>query len=223
MSFPPRRSESGEDDFPGYWEPISLFSHVPHSNDRQPDHKERLYNNDNNPTSLHPQSPGTSFARLEIPKQSHAVYHIPAQATVQTPRPQGVYPDLGNISQPLPFEQITDSNMFTPLELFLQCSTQPNSNRSIPAGETPRSTSAPGTQRMRTPLSPLHAVQNRSFECKWRGCKSSRPFRRETDLIRHLRTIHISPAAFVCPEGSCGKPFGRRDHLMEHLKRRHRS
>ncbi|KAL3440149.1 hypothetical protein BJX65DRAFT_291024 [Aspergillus insuetus] len=63
----------------------------------------------------------------------------------------------------------------------------------------------------------MHAETN--FQCKWAGCRSSRNFRREGDLIRHLRTIHISPTAFVCPD--CQRSFGRRDHLNEHVKRRH--
>jgi hypothetical protein len=35
------------------------------------------------------------------------------------------------------------------------------------------------------------------FRCKWEGCRSSTNFRREGDLIRHLRTIHISPNAYI--------------------------
>ncbi|BCS23624.1 uncharacterized protein APUU_40068S [Aspergillus puulaauensis] len=56
------------------------------------------------------------------------------------------------------------------------------------------------------------------FECKWLGCRSSACFRREADLIRHLKTIHIAPNAYPCPEPNCGVAFGRKDHLKAHEK-----
>jgi hypothetical protein len=67
----------------------------------------------------------------------------------------------------------------------------------------------------------LHAPSpsQSSFRCQWAGCRSSRNFRRAGDLIRHLRTIHISPTAFLCSD--CQRSFGRRDHLTAHVKRRH--
>jgi hypothetical protein len=60
-----------------------------------------------------------------------------------------------------------------------------------------------------------------SFQCKWQGCRSSRHFRREADLIRHIRTIHISPYAHPCYVEGCDRSFGRKDHLQEHLRRCH--
>ncbi|GJP92146.1 alpha/beta hydrolase family protein [Aspergillus niger] len=59
-----------------------------------------------------------------------------------------------------------------------------------------------------------------AFECKWRGCSSSTRFSTEGDLVRHLKSIHISPDAYSC--SVCGKTFGRRDHLRDHQRRRHR-
>ncbi|KAL4746649.1 hypothetical protein BDW72DRAFT_184536 [Aspergillus terricola var. indicus] len=55
-------------------------------------------------------------------------------------------------------------------------------------------------------------------QCKWIGCRSSTPFIREADLIRHLRSVHIAPNAFFCDQHNCGKRFGRKDHLKAHLK-----
>ncbi|GLA48562.1 hypothetical protein AnigIFM63604_004080 [Aspergillus niger] len=59
-----------------------------------------------------------------------------------------------------------------------------------------------------------------TFECKWRGCSSSTRFSTEGDLVRHLKTIHISPDAYSC--SVCGKTSGRKDHLRDHRRRRHR-
>ncbi|KAL3465627.1 hypothetical protein BJX64DRAFT_285232 [Aspergillus heterothallicus] len=61
----------------------------------------------------------------------------------------------------------------------------------------------------------------RVFRCRWQGCRSNTSFRREADLIRHLRTVHISPKAFPCMEPDCGMGFGRRDHLRMHRRSRH--
>ncbi|KAL4928146.1 uncharacterized protein BDV17DRAFT_264895 [Aspergillus undulatus] len=59
------------------------------------------------------------------------------------------------------------------------------------------------------------------FRCRWEGCQSSTLFRRETDLLRHIKTIHISPEAYPCPEANCDRVFGRKDHVAQHMKRRH--
>ncbi|KAL2801976.1 hypothetical protein BJX63DRAFT_416095 [Aspergillus granulosus] len=58
-------------------------------------------------------------------------------------------------------------------------------------------------------------------KCMWEGCNSSTSFQREGDLIRHLKTIHISPDAYPCHEAKCSKTFGRNDHLQNHLRKRH--
>jgi hypothetical protein len=62
----------------------------------------------------------------------------------------------------------------------------------------------------------------RVFKCQWKGCLSLNDFRREADLLRHLKTIHISPAGYPCLLGNCNKVFGRKDHLQQHQRRRHR-
>ncbi|KAI9371616.1 hypothetical protein BJX61DRAFT_543494 [Aspergillus egyptiacus] len=57
------------------------------------------------------------------------------------------------------------------------------------------------------------------IKCKWEGCRSIQTFRKGSDLIRHIKTIHIFPDAYPCRE--CGKKFGRKDHLQGHTERRH--
>ncbi|KAL4878098.1 hypothetical protein BJY04DRAFT_221454 [Aspergillus karnatakaensis] len=59
------------------------------------------------------------------------------------------------------------------------------------------------------------------FRCKWEGCQSSTSFRREPDLIRHLKSIHIRPDAYACQFDGCTKAYGRKDHLQEHMRRAH--
>ncbi|KAL5333321.1 hypothetical protein BJX70DRAFT_71592 [Aspergillus crustosus] len=68
---------------------------------------------------------------------------------------------------------------------------------------------------MVTPITPV-------FQCKWSGCQSSTIFRREVDIVRHLRSIHLSPDAHHCLEKNCRRSFGRKDHLREHKRRCHR-
>ncbi|PYH66339.1 C2H2-type zinc finger protein [Aspergillus vadensis CBS 113365] len=76
---------------------------------------------------------------------------------------------------------------------------------------------APGS---RIPRAPSNTHSPPIFECKWRGCSSSTRFSTEGDLVRHLKSIHISPDAYSC--SVCGKSFGRKDHLRDHQRRRHR-
>ncbi|RDW68828.1 uncharacterized protein DSM5745_08588 [Aspergillus mulundensis] len=71
--------------------------------------------------------------------------------------------------------------------------------------------------------SPSPIYTRRVFRCKWQGCDGSHYFKREGDLVRHLRTIHISPGSYPCHAEGCTKVFGRRDHLCQHTKRRHAS
>ncbi|KAL2847917.1 hypothetical protein BJX68DRAFT_239056 [Aspergillus pseudodeflectus] len=59
------------------------------------------------------------------------------------------------------------------------------------------------------------------FKCKYKGCRSSISFLTEAALIRHLKNIHISPAAYPCLENHCERVFGRKDHLKQHIRRRH--
>ncbi|KAL4789162.1 hypothetical protein BDV19DRAFT_395302 [Aspergillus venezuelensis] len=60
------------------------------------------------------------------------------------------------------------------------------------------------------------------YRCRWEGCTSATLFRREADLMRHLKTIHVSPQAYHCPVFNCDRVFGRKDHVNQHVNRRHR-
>ncbi|RAO69341.1 uncharacterized protein BHQ10_005353 [Talaromyces amestolkiae] len=60
-----------------------------------------------------------------------------------------------------------------------------------------------------------------TFECKWEGCNYPGTFKREHELIRHLRTIHITPLAHHCPVEGCDKVCNRDDNLLQHMRNRH--
>ncbi|KAL4744714.1 hypothetical protein BDW72DRAFT_187942 [Aspergillus terricola var. indicus] len=58
-----------------------------------------------------------------------------------------------------------------------------------------------------------------SYCCEWIRCGHT--FNRRADLLRHLRSVHLSPVAARCPVQGCGQTFGRRDHLRHHMRRSH--
>ncbi|CEL11191.1 hypothetical protein ASPCAL14294 [Aspergillus calidoustus] len=61
-------------------------------------------------------------------------------------------------------------------------------------------------QELATPPSP---EKQSAFICKWENCTSTHVFRREIDLIRHIKTIHVAPQAFLCQTYLRGKAFSR--------------
>ncbi|CEL08206.1 hypothetical protein ASPCAL11357 [Aspergillus calidoustus] len=70
---------------------------------------------------------------------------------------------------------------------------------------------------------PTHPTQptTPSLQCRWQDCTSSATFRREADLLRLVKTVHVSRDAYRCPESHCDRTFGRRDHLRAHRRNRH--
>ncbi|CEL08202.1 hypothetical protein ASPCAL11353 [Aspergillus calidoustus] len=140
-------------------------------------------------------------------------------------RPSSSLSHLGNpiiVRHPYAREPPTWNATFAPLDRQVQADERSTSRAtgymSEVVDQSMHSTPSERPSIFRAPA-PLQIPD--SFRCKWAGCRSSRQFHRVGDLIRHLRTIHISPTAFTCPETDCGKSFGRRDHLSEHVKRRH--
>jgi hypothetical protein len=60
-----------------------------------------------------------------------------------------------------------------------------------------------------------------SKPCKWEGCKNTHPFSREADLLRHVKSVHISPGSYTCSEPRCRKSCSRKDNLAAHRQRIH--
>lgn len=78
---------------------------------------------------------------------------------------------------------------------------------------------------------------DRPYKCVVAGCTHSNGFSSKGDLERHKRSIHKQPflhevatRSHYCPELSCprssssssNEPFVRKDHLREHIKRKHK-
>ncbi|KAL2843457.1 hypothetical protein BJX68DRAFT_244004, partial [Aspergillus pseudodeflectus] len=74
-----------------------------------------------------------------------------------------------------------------------------------------------------SPSASTHPTQptTPALQCRWQDCTSSTTFRREADLLRHVKTVHVSRDAYRCPESHCDRTFGRRDHLRAHRRNRH--
>ncbi|KAJ5972972.1 Zinc finger C2H2 [Penicillium vulpinum] len=60
------------------------------------------------------------------------------------------------------------------------------------------------------------------LKCKWKHCEYSGSFSQRGALLRHIKTKHISPGLYECPEGECQKNFNRKDNLIAHIRNVHR-
>jgi hypothetical protein len=63
-----------------------------------------------------------------------------------------------------------------------------------------------------------HALVVPARKCKWEGCKYMGSFGRDTDLLRHVKAVHVSPSKYRCPLAGCGKLFGRKDGMETHRR-----
>ena len=59
--------------------------------------------------------------------------------------------------------------------------------------------------------------------CKWEGCEYDGFFGREDDLLRHVKSVHISRSSYLCPARECSKSFNRKDNRDAHFRRLHES
>ncbi|KAJ5173653.1 Zinc finger C2H2 [Penicillium coprophilum] len=61
------------------------------------------------------------------------------------------------------------------------------------------------------------------LKCNWKHCEYSGGFSQMGALLRHIKTKHISPGLYECPEGDCRKSFNRKDNLTAHIRNVHRA
>ncbi|KAF9885311.1 hypothetical protein FE257_013028 [Aspergillus nanangensis] len=114
---------------------------------------------------------------------------------------------LQNHSQGPCHPDLRDSACVQPsiLDDFLHPRTFPFHNLMNIDGNTNVNTSSIASGRdvaRQQPVEPsLGSAPN--LQCKWQGCRSSTRFNRVNDLIRHIKTIHISPSAYPCLEDNC--------------------
>ncbi|RDW93647.1 uncharacterized protein DSM5745_00969 [Aspergillus mulundensis] len=73
------------------------------------------------------------------------------------------------------------------------------------------------TQPIRLPYSMVPFIGG--FRCEWSGCTRSTVFRREADVLGHIRTIHLPD--YRCPDDGSGQAPGGEGHLNRHFERRH--
>ncbi|KAJ5970248.1 uncharacterized protein N7479_000166 [Penicillium vulpinum] len=58
-----------------------------------------------------------------------------------------------------------------------------------------------------------------AFRCTWKNCRYPGVFSCKGVLRRHIKTQHVTPRSFGCPE--CDRLFSRKDNMTEHLGRVH--
>ncbi|PLB40096.1 uncharacterized protein BDW47DRAFT_102238 [Aspergillus candidus] len=98
---------------------------------------------------------------------------------------------------------------------------QPSSNgRRLAVGETSRqrrSSQTPSQRNNRT----ANPRRTTPLQCKWEDCHYLGRFQRVSELIRHIRNLHITPLAYPCPVPDCDKTCNREDNLLQHMRTRH--
>lgn len=58
-------------------------------------------------------------------------------------------------------------------------------------------------------------------QCPWPTCVIQRSFRRKSDLLRHMESVHSGVRRFICDVPCCYTAYSRKDKLTAH-KRSHR-
>jgi Zinc finger, C2H2 type len=66
----------------------------------------------------------------------------------------------------------------------------------------------------------FHVQTYHMRQCPWPTCNIQRPFRRRSDLIRHMESVHSGIRHFICDFPGCYKTYSRSDKLTAH-KRSH--
>lgn len=62
-----------------------------------------------------------------------------------------------------------------------------------------------------------------TLQCEWQGCTYSKPFSRTGDLVRHIKSAHLTRGQYHCPFKAGCKPFNRKDNLAAHIQTRHKA
>ncbi|KAJ0419579.1 hypothetical protein BJY00DRAFT_154381 [Aspergillus carlsbadensis] len=207
---------------PNYSESPFIFPDFPASVDFQLEHS--LANL--RPSPPYPESPLNGLDPIDVAFSPSSTRGHTGQQIQMDPirRPSSSHSYFGTpytIHHPYAREPPGLNGPFSPPERVLQADERSTSTSTSYTSEIINQPTNTTPTRSGRPVLGAKSQRPSVFRCKWAGCRSSRQFRREGDLVRHLRTIHISPAAFVCPYTECEKSFGRRDHLSEHVRRRH--
>jgi hypothetical protein len=64
-------------------------------------------------------------------------------------------------------------------------------------------------------------------QCPWPTCVIQRSFRRKSDLLRHMESVHSGVRRFICDVPCCYTAYSRKDkltaHKRSHFQARHKS
>jgi hypothetical protein len=55
-------------------------------------------------------------------------------------------------------------------------------------------------------------------QCPWPTCNTQRSFRRRSDLLRHMESVHSGARRFICDSPGCSKSYSRSDKLTAHRR-----
>jgi hypothetical protein len=66
----------------------------------------------------------------------------------------------------------------------------------------------------------FHIQTHHIRSCPWPTCNIQRSFRRRSDLLRHMESVHSGTRRFMCELPGCDKAYSRKDKLTAH-KRSH--
>jgi len=64
----------------------------------------------------------------------------------------------------------------------------------------------------------FHIKTYHARQCPWPTCNTQRSFRRRSDLLRHMESVHSGARRFICDSPGCSKSYSRSDKLTAHRR-----
>jgi hypothetical protein len=64
----------------------------------------------------------------------------------------------------------------------------------------------------------FHIKTYHTRQCPWPTCNTQRSFRRRSDLLRHMESVHSGARRFICDSPGCSKSYSRSDKLTAHRR-----
>ena len=60
-------------------------------------------------------------------------------------------------------------------------------------------------------------LKKKPFKC----CHCSKDFGRKDNMFTHIKIVHLKEKVFLCQEPGCGKKFGQKHELQDHMRSAH--
>jgi hypothetical protein len=64
----------------------------------------------------------------------------------------------------------------------------------------------------------FHIKTYHARQCPWPTCNTQRSFRRRSDLLRHMESVHSGARRFICDSPGCSKSYSWSDKLTAHRR-----